>query len=124
MQTLTKETIERLATYPELNKLVREFIETDGECPLVDGERVLPHFVHWLKLRLLNDSDNGKMRERTGWDEDADAEFYSWGHNSRWANVFWPWVESNLKDAVNLAMDINDSATKDDRDLKCPAQGM
>lgn len=40
------------------------------------------------------------------WDEEIAEDFYTWGHNSRYCNVFEPMLEDNFNEYLTIIMDI------------------
>lgn len=98
---------EELAKYPELKALVDEYIATEGSAVVNEsGEKQLPRLIVWMREHLEDDVGWDDMCEFLEWDEEGDdwEAFTSWGHNSRWANVFWPWVDSEFGFAVSVAL--------------------
>lgn len=98
---------EELNKYPELKAMVEEYIATDGKAIEDEkGEKHLPKLIHWMRCHLEDDIGWDKMCEFLEWDEDGGdwENFCSWGHNSRWVNVFWPWVDGDFEYAVSVAI--------------------
>ena len=107
MLEITEQQKEELKKYPELKAMVDEYIATDGDgVKNKDGEIEFPPFLVWTRTHLEDDIGWHDMREFLEWDEDEDLwiDFTSWGHNSRWGRVFWPWVDNNFEDAVAIAL--------------------
>ena len=93
--------------YPELKAMVEEYIATDGKAvDGEDGEKQLPKLIVWMRTHLENDIGWDRMCEFLEWDEDGEQwkDFTSWGHNSRWSRVFWPWVDGDFEYAVSVAI--------------------
>ena len=83
--TLSKRTQQRLANYPTLKRVVRDFIKNNGYVPgsLTDLT---------VYIRLLNIPEPLVFK----WSDYVCEEFFSWGHNSRYANVLEPMLCGNL----------------------------
>lgn len=86
------ETIKKkLDKYPVLKRCVEKYInEEDDPCMLTD----LTVYVRCMEI---------DEPEFFGWDEETTEEFYSWGHNSRYANVFEGELAWNFE---NMVIDI------------------
>lgn len=98
---------EELKKYPELKAMVDEYIATDGAgVKNKDGEIEFPPFLVWMRTHLEDDIGWDDMCEFLEWDEDGELweDFTSWGHNSRWGRVFWPWVDNDFEYAVSVAL--------------------
>ena len=115
---LTQEQKESLKQYPNLEAAVNEFVETNGRGT---ESGTLPKFIYWLRCKIESHFDgdpgsitcwpNAEYIEDEGLENDEDTidwdeDFWSWGHNSRWANTFTLWVEQNFNDMVNSAIEI------------------
>lgn len=115
---LTQEQKDALKQYPKLETAINEYIELNGRSR-TPGH--LSDFVYWLRCKIEKyfDGDPGHI---TCWpnaeyikdecledDEDImdwDEDFWSWGHNSRWANTFALWVDENFSDMVDSAIEL------------------
>lgn len=71
-----------LTKYKYLNQYVKYFDEHNGQS---EDDDYLPKLVVYFR-RVLEDKVD--LQEFFGWDNDTAEDFYSWGHNSRWANTF------------------------------------
>lgn len=64
---------------------------------------VLP-LVSWIVARL--DGDSTKIADLFGMDMETKAEFFSWGHNSRYFHVFSPYLKLLLRTDEQRVMGI------------------
>ena len=114
---LTQKQKEQLKQFPKLETAINEFIELNGGSKIKGN---LPLFIYWLRCKIEKYFD-GDPAPLTGWCEvedeltdeegntytlDWDEDFWSWGHNSRWANTFASWVSDNFNDMVDVAIDV------------------
>lgn len=91
-------TLEKIKQYKNLYEYTQNFITEDNK-----GE-YLSDLCFWFKLQCLkNDLDEQEVFK---WDDHTAEEFYSWGHNSRWANVFEVELASDLEKYLNIALQI------------------
>ena len=81
---LSSRTVKRLAKYPELKKVVGTFLHNPYNCSHLTDLTVY--------IRLLRIDEP----EFFCWDDYYTEDFYSWGHNSRYANVLEPMLWSRL----------------------------
>ena len=84
-----------ISKHPNLERYCRHFEETNGRSERHDDS--FPNFIIWI--RLVVEPDEGEWTDVAQFfqlDEDDAVEFNSWGHNSRWANVFLPFALNNL----------------------------
>ena len=83
---LSKRTLNRLNNYPQLKLAVNKYIKCDGHkgCGLLTDLTV---YIRRLKV------DEPSL---FGWSYFDSEDFYSWGHNSRYANVLEPMLYHNL----------------------------
>lgn len=85
-----------LDKYPYLKSYVESYKR--GECKA----GCITDLTYFFKKFCINyDLDEAEL---FGWDEDMAEDFNSWGHNSRWANVFEPFLAENLDDCLNIAV--------------------
>lgn len=93
--------LKELDQYPNLKGAVEHFYNTDGQ-PEHEGK--LPNLIVWIRQVLENESDDApeyfEMSER------QTEDFYSWGHNSRWSNTFWVFLENHFNWCVALCIDL------------------
>ena len=111
MLKISEQQKEHLKEYPELKAMVDEYISTNGSgVRNKDGEIEFPPLIVWMRTHLEDDIGYNSMCEFLGWDRDGELweNFTSWGHNSRWKNVFWSWVDENFERAVSVALAIQD----------------
>ena len=101
-EKLSKELKERLEKYPALKGYVEKFIQNEGVNP--DPDLLTPLTVY---IRMLDISEPLFF----DWDDEITEEFYSWGHNSRYANVLEPLLWNNLEEYVSLLIDWFDEIT-------------
>lgn len=83
--TLSKRTQQRLVNYPTLRKVIKRFIKDNGY--LSNSLTDLTIYIRCL------DIDEPSVFQ---WSYHIRDEFYSWGHNSRYANVLEPMLCGNL----------------------------
>lgn len=77
----------------------------------------LPNLIIWFRETLENNDVD--VPEYFGWTEEWAEEFYSWGHNSRWANVFASWLEPDdieeyLEEILDIARTFGDPNVDDE----------
>ena len=86
-----------ISKYPNLERYYRHFEETNGQSERHDDS--FPNFIIWIRL-VVEPEDEGKewtdVAQFFELDEDDAEDFHSWGHNSRWANVFLPFALHNM----------------------------
>lgn len=104
---MEKETLKKLKNYPNLKKYAKHFEKTRG-----DGEIAgfLPFVVIWFR-DLFREAgiDDGQVPVEFEMDDETSEEFWSWGHNSRYANVFSWYLLSNLDFCIDIALQIIDN---------------
>lgn len=103
-EKLSKELKERLEKYPALKEYVEKFIQNEG---MNSDPTLLADLT--VYIRML-DIDEPSFFD---WDDETTEDFYSWGHNSRYANVLEPMLWSNLEAYVSLIIDWFDEVTSD-----------
>lgn len=96
-----------LDKFPNVQKYIKEYIKNDGEMSLTR----LPNLVIWFRETL--EKNGVDVPEYFGWTEEWTEEFYSWGHNSRWVNVFMTWlepddIEEHLEEIADIAKEYGD----------------
>ena len=90
---------DRIREYPELVRCVSDFIVNNGQNPD-------PMYLTDLCVYIRNlDVDEPAL---FGWDEETEEDFYSWGHNSRYANVLEPMLYSNFEEMIECLVDYLD----------------
>jgi len=88
MRKISESTMKLLDSYPVLKRCVVKYInEQDDPAYLTD----LTAYVRKMNV------DEPTMFE---WSKEKAADFYSWGHNSRYANVFEPELAWNTEQMV------------------------
>ena len=88
--------------YPNLQKYLSHFYENKGTP---EHRGYLPNLILWVELLTAEfeienniteiDSKHIDIASFFEMAEDDADEFHSWGHSSRWKNVFWPFAECN-----------------------------
>ena len=112
MLEINEQQKEDLKKCPELKAMVDEYISTNGaDVRNEDGEIKFPRFIVRMRTCLEDNIGWNGMCEFLGWSRDSELweDFTSWGHNSRWKNIFWPWVNENFERAVSVALAIQAS---------------
>lgn len=92
---------DQLENYPNLKKYVEHYIETNGEP---ENEGCISNLVYYFKLQCLNHNLNEAKVFK--WDNRTYRDFYSWGHNSRWAHTFDSYLHNNFQDAVEIGINL------------------
>ena len=92
-----------LDRFPNVQKYIKEYIYNEG---LSNKPMCLPNLIVWFRKTLENNDID--VPEYFGWTKEWKEEFYSWGHNSRWANVFACWlepddIEEHLEEILDIA---------------------
>ena len=104
---MRKETLEKLKEYPKLKKYAKHFEKTDGDSEIAG---FLPFIVIWFRDLFKEAGINdGQVPIEFEMDDDTAEEFWSWGHNSRYANVFEPYLLDNLDFCIDIALQIIDN---------------
>lgn len=104
---MEKETLKKLKKYPRLKKYAIHFEKTEGDSE-IGG--YLPFVVIWFRdLFKKAQIDDGEVPVLFEMDDDTAEEFWSWGHNSRYANVFSWYILADLDFAINIALQIIDN---------------
>lgn len=93
--------LKELEQYPNLKQAVEHFYDTDGKP---EHERCLPNLIVWIRCVL--DKANEDAAEYFDMPENAKEEFWSWGHNSRWDNTFWWYLDRHFCWCVGLCIDL------------------
>lgn len=104
----------RLKKHPFLKQYVNSYIKNDGMSEIAG---YLPYLVIWFRRMFEKcgiEDDN--IPDICGWDNDTAEEFWSWGHNSRWNNVFRTWLEGGVEDPVRIAFETMDEFGNPDFD--------
>lgn len=109
------EMLAELDKYPNLKKYFTFFMETDAGLPEDPG--LLPRLIVWIRTHVdANDIDPAEFFDM---DEETAEDFYTWGHNSRWKNVFCDYIESYrslaLARCLELARRYGDPAIDEDK---------
>ena len=95
--------LKELDKYPNLKGAVEHFYNTDGQPEHKDK---LPNLIVWIRQVLdLAGEDAAEYFEMP---EETAEDFYSWGHNSRWSNTFWLFLENHFNWCVGLCIDLAD----------------
>jgi len=96
MLQISDELMNRIEEYPELARCVRDFMENDG-CN--------PDPLYLTDLTVYVRELNVDEPELFGWDEETAEDFYSWGHNSRYAHVLEPMMAMDLEHHIGCIAD-------------------
>jgi len=115
---MREETLEKLEKYPNLKKYSLSFEKTGGREE-VDG--FLPYLVIWFRdLFEKAGIDDSEVPIICDMDDETAEDFWSWGHNSRYANTFTYWLVSDVDFAVNMALEIieNNNLVNFDPDIE------
>ena len=91
-----------LDKYPHLKKAVEHFYDTDGQAEELG---LLPNLIIWIRNTIPDSVDPAEF---FGMDNDTAEDFYSWGHNSRWANTFWTYLQTHFDWCVACCLDLAD----------------
>ena len=92
MLKISDELMDRVKEYPELERCVIDFIANDGCNPD-------PMYLTDLTVYIRNLNVNEP--KLFCWDEDTEEDFYSWGHNSRYAHVLEPMLCCDLEGHID-----------------------
>ena len=115
---MRKETLERLKNYPNLKKYALYF-EKNKES---EEAGFLPFVVIWFRdLFKRARIDDGEVPVLFEMDDDTAEDFWSWGHNSRYSNVFSWWILDDMDFAIDVALQIienNKECSGFDEDVK------
>lgn len=104
---MRKETLKKLKSYPRLKKYAKHFEKTKGYSEIAG---YLPFVVIWFRdLFKKANIDDGQVPILFEMDDETSEEFWSWGHNSRYANVFSLYLLSNLDFCIDIALQIIDN---------------
>lgn len=104
---MEKETLEKLKDYPRLKKYAKHFEKTRGDSEIAG---FLPFIVIWFRDLFKEAGINdGQVPIEFEMDDDTAEEFWSWGHNSRYANVFTQYLLDNLDFCIDIALQIIDN---------------
>lgn len=97
--------------FPNLHKYLVHFIETNGNC---ENPEWLPYLIVWIRYATDDCpcSSDGKLFKM---DDETYCDFCSWGHNSRWKNVFWDYLVENIDNCVKDCLEL--AKTKGDIDV-------
>lgn len=104
---MEKETLQKLKNYPRLKKYATHFEKTRGDSEIAG---YLPFVVIWFrdlfKKAQIDDSEVPVLFEM---DDETAEDFWSWGHNSRYANTFSWYLLSNLDFCIDIVLQIIDN---------------
>lgn len=100
---LNKVTKERLVKYPTLSKCISKLNKED---PFKSD--MLSDITVYVRRLNIDEA------EFFGWDEETAEDFYTWGHNSRYANVFEPMLFDNFQEYIDIILEyLEDSGIKE-----------
>lgn len=94
--------LKELDKYPNLKKAVEHFYDTDGKP---EHEGCLPNLIVWIRV-VLDKYKSEDAAEYFDMPEKSKEEFWSWGHNSRWSNTFWCYLDNHFCWCVGLCIDL------------------
>lgn len=93
-----------ISKFPNLSRYFNHFEDTDGAPERKDS---LPYLIIWIRLLVEPEDDEWLCAPEVFELSDEDAEeFYSWGSNSRWKNVFWDFIANNLDDVKEKCIEL------------------
>jgi hypothetical protein len=93
--------LKELDKYPNLKGAVEHFYDNNGKP---EHEGCLPNLIVWIRKVLdIAGEDAAKFFEMS---EETAEDFYSWGHNSRWANTFWCFLERHFNWCIGLCIEL------------------
>lgn len=94
---MNKDLETELEKYPYLKSYVKAFINDEE-----DTTEFIPSLIYFFKkICVDHELDEAELFE---WDEETTQDFYSWGHNSRWANTFWAFLVENFDHCIEVAI--------------------
>ena len=93
--------LKELEKYPHLKAAVEHFYDTDGKP---EHEYKLPNLIVWIRQML--DKSGEEAAEYFDMPEETREDFWSWGHNSRWSNTFWCYLERHFCWCVGICIDL------------------
>ena len=93
--------LKELEQYPNLKKAVESYYNNDGK-PEKEGR--LPNLIVWI--RVMCDNCMSDATDFFEMSEDEKEDFWSWGHNSRWSNTFWSYLDRNFCYCVDRCMEL------------------
>lgn len=102
VDNLTRKTYKRMQRYPNLEKVVYDFIKNNGRNP---DRRFLTDLTVYIRRLGINEPSVFH------WDAITEDEFYSWGSNSRYANVLEPVLINDLDYHVSIILDLLENNT-------------
>lgn len=104
---MEKETLKKLKNYPNFKKYSKHYEKTRGDSEIAG---FLPFVVIWFRDLFREAGINdGQVPIVFEMDDETSEDFWSWGHNSRYANTFSWYLLSNLDFCVDIALQIIDN---------------
>jgi len=104
---MEKETLQKLKDYPRLKEYALHFEKTRGDSEIAG---YLPFIVVWFRdLFKKANIDDGEVPVLFEMDDETAEDFWSWGHNSRYANTFSWYLLPNLDFCVDIGLQIIDN---------------
>lgn len=94
----------QLENYKNLSKYAFHFEKQPYE-PEHPGH--LNNLIIWFR-ETLDNAGVDDVASYFGWDDETAEDFYTWGHNSRWAHTFYSYLINNINDALEIALDLAD----------------
>lgn len=98
-----EEQLKELEKYPHLKKAVEHYYETGGQP---EHEHCLPNLIVWIRHNIEDECCDLEPAEFFGMDEETKEDFWSWGHNSRWSNTFWSYLDKHFNYCVEQCMEL------------------
>lgn len=92
--------LQELKRFPNLKSAVEFFYQNNGES---EHEGCLPNLIVWIRCVLPEDYDAAEYFDMP---DEMKEDFWSWGHNSRWANTFYCYLEDNFNYCVKKCLDL------------------
>lgn len=94
----TKKLLESEARkYPNFHTYATHFINDDGDS---EDDKFFPKLLVWIRKATDDWPTDFKM------DDETYLEFTSWGHNSRWMNVFWRYMINNIDHVIGVCIEL------------------
>lgn len=93
-----------LSKFPNLERYFKHFEETKG---LPEMQDCLPNLIIWIRLIVeLQEGERIDPMRFFGLDDEDAVDFYSWGHSSRWKNVFWSYALNELEHVKEKCLEL------------------
>lgn len=99
--------------YEHLTKYIEDYKKNKGNS---EKPGYLPKLVVYFREVLEDNVEN--IPAFFGWDYELEEDFYSWGHNSRWANVFNGMLYEHLREYVDMLLDFMEETEIEDFEVE------